>query len=408
MYCPKCYQKIKDSNKFCTQCGTSLSDLKKIETPEPSGGNFWFGVLSFLEPIVGFIFFGVWWKNRPRRAKVCGINAIVSVALALLSGIGFGITIWEEISKYIVPIRNDAVTIVQYAQDAEFCYDNQTNALIAWKEKKVTVYECATKKVWFTYDFEQTVTAADAYNGVLAVGFSDLSTQTGEVVDGELQMGTGEIILYDLTTMQEIRSFQTKIAVSEMVMTEGKLIYCDGNQWCQIWAYDFNTMQTGKVMNSVYVPALAVNHEDRILYAVERYISSCDFYYISLDTYSSVSHAEFGEYVYNANGVYYDGKNAHAFGCTFDGITGEKISETGLSVTVQDENSLYWRALYHDDFYELWATEDGETVVYDLAKKTIVAKLGVEVEKVYVLNGENLLAVCDDGKVAVIEMGKIV
>ena len=396
MYCPKCYQKITENHKFCTQCGASLSDLKKIETPEPSGGNFWFGVLSFLEPIAGFIFFGVWKKKRPKRAKVCGINAIVSAALALLSGIVFGVMFWQEISKYIVPTRNDAVKTVQYVQDAEICYDGQTNALIAWEEKKVTVYERGTKRVWFTYDFEQTVTAADAYNGVLAVGFSNLQTQTGEIV------------LYDLTTGQESVSFKTEIAVSEMVMTDGKLVYCDGNQWCQIWAYDFNTRQTSTVMNSIYVPALAINHEDRILYAVERYISSCRLYYISLDTFSAVSHTEFGEYEYNAHGVYFDGKNTHAFGCTFDGITGEKISETGLSVTVEDEDSLYWRALYHNDFYELWDTEDGETVVYDLAKKRVVAKLGIEIEKVYPLLSGDLLAVCDGGKVAIIEIEKIV
>ena len=89
MYCPKCYQKLEDHLNYCTNCGAALPKGQQTTATEETGSNFGFGLLSFLEPIVGLVFFCVWKRNRPRRAKVCGINALIGGICSVILGLVF-------------------------------------------------------------------------------------------------------------------------------------------------------------------------------------------------------------------------------------------------------------------------------------------------------------------------------
>ena len=62
-------------------------------------GGFGWGLLGCCIPVVGLILFLVWRDTKPKTAKVAGIGALVSVAIAILwyvlvavVGIGAGLS----------------------------------------------------------------------------------------------------------------------------------------------------------------------------------------------------------------------------------------------------------------------------------------------------------------------------
>ena len=99
MYCSHCGKEISDIAAVCPACGTSVEN--KIKPIEADKSSFWFGLLSFIFPIVGLILFIIWKDSMPKRAKSAGIGAIVGVIAGivlsilltvLISALGFMMT----------------------------------------------------------------------------------------------------------------------------------------------------------------------------------------------------------------------------------------------------------------------------------------------------------------------------
>lgn len=47
-------------------------------------GSIGFGILSFLIPLIGLILYLVWKRNKPQKAKSCGIGALIGIVISLI------------------------------------------------------------------------------------------------------------------------------------------------------------------------------------------------------------------------------------------------------------------------------------------------------------------------------------
>lgn len=103
--CNYCGQDLDDDAKFCPNCGARC-DTNNTSTETTNGSYSYydpnvmaqpprqpqsndspsvgFGILSFFFPLVGLILFLIWHSEYPRKAKSCGIGALVSVICYVL------------------------------------------------------------------------------------------------------------------------------------------------------------------------------------------------------------------------------------------------------------------------------------------------------------------------------------
>ena len=98
MFCSKCGKECPDGAVVCLGCGCPIEGSKLSKSDSSAAG---FGVLGFFFPLVGFILWLVWREDRPKRAKACGIGALISVGFSFLWAIVGGIIFSTLISTII-------------------------------------------------------------------------------------------------------------------------------------------------------------------------------------------------------------------------------------------------------------------------------------------------------------------
>lgn len=99
-YCTKCGQELEDSALYCTVCGATQNNDQAndqaLRAKLDDGNSVGFNVLSFFFPIVGLVLFLVWKKEKPIRAKGCGIWALVgfiaNIVLTICQIIALGVS----------------------------------------------------------------------------------------------------------------------------------------------------------------------------------------------------------------------------------------------------------------------------------------------------------------------------
>lgn len=95
MFCKNCGTKLEDNDKFCPNCGTPVDNdnfdnsnfTRDYNSNQSDDGSIGLAILSFLFPIVGLILFICWRVEKPKTAKRCGICALVSFVLGVISSI---------------------------------------------------------------------------------------------------------------------------------------------------------------------------------------------------------------------------------------------------------------------------------------------------------------------------------
>ena len=85
MKCKNCGNEISEEAKFCSNCGTRISN----NNPDEEKINYWLVIASFLVPIVGLIVYLTQKDTDPKTAKYCGICALVSFISPVVFGIMF-------------------------------------------------------------------------------------------------------------------------------------------------------------------------------------------------------------------------------------------------------------------------------------------------------------------------------
>lgn len=102
VHCRECGEMISETAPTCPKCGASQRVFNS--TPTEDKPNIGLNIVSFLWPIIGLIFYIVFDKETPKRAKDCGkwalIGFIVQVLLVILIFVVVGIGTAAAVSYY--------------------------------------------------------------------------------------------------------------------------------------------------------------------------------------------------------------------------------------------------------------------------------------------------------------------
>lgn len=84
MFCKKCGKEIEDDAVICIHCGRSTVEQAPKPAPVPDIVSPGFCVLSFFIPLFGIIYWALKYKETPKRAKACGLTAIITWGATVL------------------------------------------------------------------------------------------------------------------------------------------------------------------------------------------------------------------------------------------------------------------------------------------------------------------------------------
>ncbi len=97
--CAACGEPIPEGLAACPSCGAALNNEVAEEGQTFQAGNvagthaaiqmssIIIGVISFLIPIIGLIFYLIWWKKNPQRARFAIIGAVVGIVFSIVFNI---------------------------------------------------------------------------------------------------------------------------------------------------------------------------------------------------------------------------------------------------------------------------------------------------------------------------------
>jgi len=84
MFCPNCGKEVSDLAAVCVNCGTTLKNNTQIAKAGNDEVSVGLCIISFFIPIIGLIIWGTSASTTPKKAKACGISALVPIALYIL------------------------------------------------------------------------------------------------------------------------------------------------------------------------------------------------------------------------------------------------------------------------------------------------------------------------------------
>ncbi len=84
MYCTNCSNEIDEKAVICPKCGSATPLYLENEKANDSGSIGW-GILGFFQPLIGFILFLVWRKEKPKSAKMSLIGVGISIATIIMT-----------------------------------------------------------------------------------------------------------------------------------------------------------------------------------------------------------------------------------------------------------------------------------------------------------------------------------
>ena len=86
-YCSKCGKEIHEEAVVCVHCGCAVAENTPKypwEKPMTDGVNPGLCILSALFPLFGIIFWALMYSKTPKKARACGISAIISGVVMIL------------------------------------------------------------------------------------------------------------------------------------------------------------------------------------------------------------------------------------------------------------------------------------------------------------------------------------
>ena len=82
VHCRECGEMISETAPTCPKCGASQRVFNS--TPTEDKPNIGLNIVSFLWPIIGLIFYIVFGKETPKRAKDCGKWALIGAGSTVI------------------------------------------------------------------------------------------------------------------------------------------------------------------------------------------------------------------------------------------------------------------------------------------------------------------------------------
>ena len=103
-FCTKCGKELLDEAVVCTGCGCPVegaqvattveinsANMNQVNAGEPDQVNIGLCVVSALIPLFGIIYWALKYKETPKKAKACGITAIVAYVISIVFGVICGL-----------------------------------------------------------------------------------------------------------------------------------------------------------------------------------------------------------------------------------------------------------------------------------------------------------------------------
>lgn len=241
------------------------------------------------------------------------------------------------------------VTAMSYGEAGDdLLYDNATDSVIAVGKKSYKVYNAESGELLSEETMSTGIECADVWNGKLCLGLGE--AKQIKVINLENGIDT---------------TFTTDITVCDIAVMDDCIVFCDGDQWCEVKSCDFDGQNMTTLIISVHEPLLTPNRDDNYVYVVERNLSSISFYYINLNDGSYINHADFSQYAYNTEPAKYDGQYVHFDGKTFDKLTGEQITSVEIAEPYPAGPEEPKETIYVGERYSLVRSAYNNMLIYD-------------------------------------------
>lgn len=85
-FCTKCGKELMDEAVVCPACGNMVAEENAPQTVSNDQVSVGLCVLSAFIPLFGIIYWALKYKETPKRAKACGITAIVAWVVSFVFG----------------------------------------------------------------------------------------------------------------------------------------------------------------------------------------------------------------------------------------------------------------------------------------------------------------------------------
>ena len=93
MFCNKCGKEIADDAVVCIHCGRSVENRAVEASAEEDKASVGLCILSVFIPLFGIIYWPLKHKETPKKAKACGIAAIISWGVSFVLSFTFSFII---------------------------------------------------------------------------------------------------------------------------------------------------------------------------------------------------------------------------------------------------------------------------------------------------------------------------
>lgn len=88
MYCSNCGKEVNEQAAVCLNCGYALNNSQN-KNPVEDKVSVGLVILAVLIPLFGFIYWPLKHSETPKKARACGIAAIISVVVSFVLSILF-------------------------------------------------------------------------------------------------------------------------------------------------------------------------------------------------------------------------------------------------------------------------------------------------------------------------------
>ena len=100
-FCQACGKELVDQAIVCPNCGCAVATKPNHTGVAEDNVNVGLCVLSAIIPLFGVIYWAVKASETPKRAKACGITALISWGASILLGCLFGGALYASIFSLI-------------------------------------------------------------------------------------------------------------------------------------------------------------------------------------------------------------------------------------------------------------------------------------------------------------------
>lgn len=270
-------------------------------------------------------------------------------------------------------------------------YDEKTDTIITCRKNSYSVYDGETGEEIFTQQTLLNIYSVDAYNGKAVFGLGE----------------SRQILVVDIAS-KESKTIVVPIMAHRVAAMEDYIVYCDIDQWCSVARCDYDGNNIITLISSVYTPYLTPNRDDNYVYVTESGLSSCDIYYINLNTNKSWAITQFSDFTYLSDPAVYDGMYLHCGGRAFNRVTGLQISGSDLCEVYPSYTQTPKATLYISEKYSIVRSTCNGLLVYDRSADQFIYSDDFGPEEVFEREDGSFLIICaKESYAAIVDPSKI-